>query len=166
MQPKLARRAWFHSQNRVLEARTVVPAVLEQVFDFFSRAQNLERLTPSNLSFKILTPFPIEMKLGATIDYRIRLLGVPFRWRTLITAWEPPFLFADDQARGPYQFWRHEHRFAATEGGTEINDRVEYRVAGGIFEPLVHGLFVGPQLKRIFDHRESTIKHLFSKEGP
>ncbi len=155
-------RVW-RSRTRVLESSVTVPAALEEVFDFFSKAENLERLTPASLRFQILSPLPIDMKVGATIEYRLRLFGVPFRWQSVITAWEPPNLFADDQTRGPYQLWKHEHVFATTESGTVIVDRVQYRVAGGLLEPLVHALFVEPQLKRMFKYRENMVREVFEQ---
>lgn len=155
----------WRSRTRVLETKVTVTVGLEEVFSFFSKAENLERLTPASLHFEIISPQPIEMKVGATIDYRLRLLGVPFRWQSVITAWEPPNLFADDQTLGPYQHWHHEHRFSALKSGTEIMDRVQYRVAGGPIEPLIHALFVGPQLKRVFKYRERIIREIFDKSG-
>jgi ligand-binding SRPBCC domain-containing protein len=93
----------------------------------------------------------------------LRLFGVPFHWRTVITAWQPSILFADDQARGPYQLWHHEHRFNAIDSGTEIVDRVEYRVSGGPIEPIIHTIFVGPQVKKIFDYRRQVILEVFGQ---
>jgi ligand-binding SRPBCC domain-containing protein len=144
--------------NRVLETRTLLPGTLAEVFDFFSRAENLGKITPSTLGFEILTPLPIEMKQGALIDYKIKLYGLPMRWRTEITAWEPPYRFVDTQLKGPYALWVHEHTFSQTPEGVEMIDRVEYRVPAGPFEPIVHQLFVGPSLRHIFGHREKAIR--------
>ncbi len=137
-----------------------VPAPLPQVFTFFSEAQNLEKLTPSWLRFSILSPLPIEMKVGTLIDYRIKLFGVPMRWRTLISAWEPQTRFVDEQLRGPYSVWRHEHRFAERDGGTVVSDRVLYRAP---FAFVAHPLLVRRQLRQIFDYRTEAIRSLFSR---
>jgi ligand-binding SRPBCC domain-containing protein len=146
---------------RTLERSTWVPYPADEVFAFFSEAANLERLTPPSLSFHILTPSPIEMKAGALIDYTIKLGPFPMRWKTLIGAWEPPNRFVDDQLKGPYLRWHHEHTFEARDGGTDIRDRVEYLAPGWILEPLIHALFIAPQLRKIFDFRSEAIQKLF-----
>ena len=146
----------------VQEAVTVIPRPLEEVFDFFSKAENLEKITPPSLSFKILSAGPIEMKKGALIDYRIRLLGIPFFWRTEITEWEPMHRFADKQLKGPYRLWNHEHSFESHPDGTLMRDVVHYGVPGWIFESIVQRLFVGPRVKEIFAFRNESIKALFA----
>jgi hypothetical protein len=128
------------------------------VFPFFSEAKNLEQLTPDWLSFQILSPLPIEMRVGALIDYRIRLYKVPMRWRTLISAWEPPYRFVDEQLRGPYSTWWHEHTFVEKDGGTLLADHVRYQAPLGFFS---HPLMVNRQLQRIFDYRTDVIRRLF-----
>ncbi|MCC6678398.1 MAG: SRPBCC family protein [Phycisphaerales bacterium] len=139
---------------RILESQVWLPVSRAEVFGFFADARNLEDLTPPWLNFRILTPGEIEMKEGARIDYRIRLRGLPLRWRTLITAWEPPLRFVDEQIRGPYRLWRHEHRFMEQDGGTLCTDRVEYRVA---LDALVHARMVRPELERIFAYRRGRM---------
>jgi ligand-binding SRPBCC domain-containing protein len=101
-----------------LQTRIDLAAPLSEVFPFFADAYNLERITPSFLSFKVLTPAPIEMRPGTLIDYRLRVRGAPLRWRSEITAWEPPYRFVDEQRRGPYRAWIHEHRFEERDGRT------------------------------------------------
>ncbi len=144
----------------------MIPAPLPKVFRFFSNAENLEQLTPTSLRFKILSQTPIEMKPGAMIDYRLNLIGVPFRWKTKIEAWEPNRRFVDNQERGPYLLWRHTHSFEAQGDSTLMNDLVEYAVPGWILEPIVHALFVGPQVKRIFAYRTQVISELFGQARP
>lgn len=147
---------------RVLESQVWLPRPRDEVFAFFADAGNLESLTPPWLNFRILTPRPIAMSAGALIDYRIRLRGVPLRWRTLISAWEPCERFVDEQIRGPYRLWRHEHRFIEVDGGTLCTDRVEYRVP---IDRLVHGWMVRPDLDRIFEFRRRYLLARFSA-GP
>ena len=147
----------------VLEKEAFIERPLEEVFNFFSRAENLELLTPTSLRFKILTPSPIQMKPGALIEYRLSLFGLPFRWKTLIQDWEPPLRFVDSQLSGPYLSWVHEHTFQEVMGGTRMCDRVEYQVPGGPLEPLIHRLFVGPQVKQIFEFRTATILRLMGQ---
>ena len=141
-----------------LHRATTVPVSRDEVFDFFSRAENLEELTPPWLSFNIATPTPIKMEVGTLIDYRLKIRGIPMRWRSEISVWEPPYRFVDQQLRGPYRMWHHEHRFAAVEGGTRVEDHVRYAVLGGA---LVAKLFVAPDVERIFDYRQARLVELF-----
>ncbi|MCA9609296.1 MAG: SRPBCC family protein [Myxococcales bacterium] len=133
----------------------------DEVFAFFERAENLERITPAFLRFSIVTPLPIEMREGATIDYRLSLFGVPLRWRTRIDRYEPRDSFVDMQVRGPYRLWRHTHTFEDVEGGTEMRDVVEYEVPFGPLGTLARWLFVSRTLERIFDHRAASIAEIF-----
>ncbi|MCU0308886.1 MAG: SRPBCC family protein [Chloroflexi bacterium] len=141
-----------------LDSTMWLPRRLDEVFAFFADARNLETLTPPWLHFRILTPTPIEMRVGARIDYRLRIRGLPLRWQSEITAWDPPHRFLDEQRRGPYRLWVHEHTFAERDGGTEVRDRVTYAVPGGW---LVERLLVGPDVRRIFAYRQETLARLF-----
>lgn len=131
------------------------------MFDFFSRAENLERLTPGSLQFRILTPLPIEMREGALIDYQLRLYGAPLKWRTLISTWDPPNVFVDTQLKGPYRQWIHTHKFTdAGAGRTVMEDEVRYRLPfgplGRIALPVVRR-----QVEGIFEYREKALAEAF-----
>lgn len=145
--------------DRVFSTSQWVPSPLEETFAFFSNAHNLERLTPPLLRFRILTPPPIEMAVGTRIDYRLRLRGVPIRWQSEITRWDPPRGFVDEQRRGPYRKWIHEHRFRDEGGGTRVEDHVTYAVPGGA---LVDRWVVRPDLDRIFDYRQRVIAEVLA----
>lgn len=147
------RRAWQ------LTAEFWTPRPLVDVFEFFADAHNLQELTPSFLHFQVLTPSPIPMGIGTTIDYRLNMHGFPMRWRSIISAWEPPFRFVDEQVRGPYSFWHHEHTFAEQDGGTRIRDLVDYGVPGGW---LINTLFVQRDLRNIFRHRIKQMQARFA----
>jgi|SoiMethySBSTD1v2_1073268.scaffolds.fasta_scaffold71136_2 ligand-binding SRPBCC domain-containing protein len=152
----------FRSDGAVLEAVLTLSVPLDQVFAFFAAAENLGAITPPEMGFRILTPTPIAMRPGALIDYSLRVWGVPLRWRTLISRWEPPVLFVDEQVRGPYRSWVHTHRFSdAGDGHTLIEDEVRYALpwgpAGRLAAPLV-----SRQLTRIFTYRQRRVRELLS----
>lgn len=142
----------------VLRARLFLPQARESVFPFFADARNLESITPPWLKFRILSPLPIPMCAGARIEYRLHLHGLPLRWQTEITVWEPPHRFVDEQRRGPYRRWVHEHTFIESGGGCEMQDSVRYAVFGGA---LVNALFVKNDVKRIFEYRARTLTNIF-----
>ncbi len=139
-----------------LERTQLVPHDLEETFSFFADAQNLEAITPPWLHFRILEA-PEQLGQGALLRYRLRLFGVPVRWLTEISAWEPPRSFTDRQIRGPYLLWEHTHRFTEADGGTAIYDNVRYRVPGGPFAPR---RFVGRLVNEIFDYRAARLREL------
>jgi ligand-binding SRPBCC domain-containing protein len=136
---------------------------LNEVFSFFSRAENLEHLTPDWLNFKILTPLPIEMKTGTLIDYQIKLYGIPLNWKTEITRWDPPSGFVDSQIKGPYSVWIHEHKFEEQDGKTIMTDIVDYDIPAGFLKSLVNKVFVSKQIQSIFEYRRISIKQYFVK---
>lgn len=142
----------------LMRSECFVPRPLEEVFAFFSDAANLERLTPPWLKFHILTPLPIEMRVGRFIDYRLRIRGVPVRWQSEITVWNPPYDFTDESRRGPYKYWRHNHQFVAEGDGTRVFDEAHYGVPGGA---LVHWLLVGRDVRKIFEYRQRMLKEIF-----
>jgi ligand-binding SRPBCC domain-containing protein len=139
-----------------LEREQVLPLPLATVFAFFADPFNLERITPPFLRFRIVTPGPIPMHAGALIDYRLRLHGVPLRWRTRIEAYDPPHSFVDVQLSGPYRRWVHTHRFAEVPEGTEVRDVVEYELPLGPLGAWVGQGLVRGALERIFDFRRAA----------
>lgn len=142
-----------------------IDLVRDKVFEFFSNAENLERLTPPELKFHIVTPLPINIKKGALIDYELSLYGLPIKWRTEITHWEPPFEFIDTQLSGPYKQWIHRHRFIEPEPGkTQMEDEVRYRLP---LEPLgdIAQFFIERQLKYIFGYRQKVIAELLDENA-
>ncbi len=142
-----------------------LPLPRDRVFAFFADAGNLDAITPPWLHFRIVSSTPIDMKPGALIEYRLRVHGLPISWRSEITVWEPPVRFVDRQLKGPYRQWIHTHEFEEKDGGTLIRDRVEYAVPGWILEPLVHRLFVKPDIDTIFKHRTAAIRAILLPDG-
>ena len=131
----------------------------DELFSFFSDAHNLAEITPPRLHFRVLTPAPIEMKVGTLIDYRLKLRGIPIRWQSEITAWNPPHAFVDEQRRGPYRRWIHSHTFIPVPDGTLVRDEVEYAVFGGL---LIQKFFVAPDLEKVFAYRSQKLKELLA----
>lgn len=146
----------------VLTADMEINRPIEEVFDFFSSAENLEMITPPWLHFNIVTQLPIEMQKGALIDYRLKLHGIPIKWRTEIETWLPPYRFVDQQLHGPYKRWFHEHTFEAIgPNKTLAKDKVHYIPR---FGSLVHKYFVKPDLLKIFRYRQEQLWNYFSKK--
>lgn len=147
-------------RTSTFEATERVNAPLAKVFEFFSDAGNLEVLSPPALRFQILTPLPTVMGRGTVICYRLRIDGLPVRWKTLITRWDPPNGFEDVALRGPYELWRHEHRFTPVgEKAVEIRDAVEYSLGLAPLSDVALG-YVRRDLEKIFAYRQTRIAAL------
>jgi ligand-binding SRPBCC domain-containing protein len=147
-----------------LQREQLLPGTPHEVFPFFADARNLEAITPPLLRFRVLTPEPLEMRVGTHIQYRLRLRGVPVSWHTTIQAWEPPHRFVDVQLRGPYALWHHTHTFAPAPGGdgTVMRDVVRYAIGFGPFGELAHRFLVRRDLAAIFDFRAEAIPRLLA----
>lgn len=147
-----------------LHRKQWLPRRLHEIFEFFERPQNLPLITPPRLDFQILTPEPIAMARGLTIDYRVRVLGIPTHWRSLISEYDPPRSFRDVQVIGPYRLWDHRHRFWRENNGTVIDDFVVYEPPYGLLGALVHRLAIRSRLEAIFDFRRHRIEELLQPE--
>jgi ligand-binding SRPBCC domain-containing protein len=147
---------------RNLRQELWLPGSIEDHFAFFCNAQNLDAITPPWMHFRVMTPASVKIEKGTLLDYRLRIRGVPVRWQSQITLWDPPHRFVDEQRMGPYKRWIHEHSFETQGGGTLMLDRVDFVLPGGILlEPFVYRLLVGPDLEKIFAFRKSKLKQLF-----
>ncbi len=147
-----------------LTTRSTIPLPRAEVFAFFAEAANLQRITPPELGFEILTRQPIAMERGTLLDYRLGLFGIPFHWVTRISHWEPDIAFVDEQLKGPYAQWIHTHHFEDVAGGTLVTDEVRYRLpffpVGEVAYPLVR-----LQLRRIFRYRARRLIQLLGPAG-
>ena len=143
------------SEHR-LECEQLLPGRIQEVIAFFAQARNLERITPPWLVFRVLTPEPIEMRVGTLIDYQLRVHGIPLSWTTRIEQWQPGSGFVDRQIAGPYRLWRHRHTFRAQGDSTVVTDVVDYALPFGVLGELTHRLLVRRDLERIFAYRHAA----------
>jgi len=143
-----------------IERRQIISKPVEQVFSFFADVENLDRITPRWMRFRIRTPAPVAMHAGARIEYTIRWRGLPIRWLTEIEEWLPGKRFVDRQVRGPYRLWHHTHSFKAAGDKTIMEDVVRYALPLGPIGRIAHAVLVRRDLERIFDFRASRIQEL------
>jgi uncharacterized protein YbjT (DUF2867 family)/ligand-binding SRPBCC domain-containing protein len=148
-----------------LSASQFVPRPIEEVFAFFSRPENLGRITPASMGFELLSD-DRRVRDGLEIRYRIRpLLGIPMTWTARLSDVQPPTRFVDLQVRGPYRSWEHTHTFEAVAGGTIVHDDIAYRVSFGPLGELANRLVVRSALAAIFRHRADTIRTVLAGAG-
>ena len=146
-----------------IKKEQIISRNILEVFDFFSKPENLSIITPPKMNFNILTPSPIEMKEGALIDYTVKILKFPIRWRTLITKYDPPSIFVDQQLKGPYSIWHHTHKFKKIDDNeTLIEDIIAYAVPFGFIGRIMHSIYIKRDLNKIFAYRAKKIKEIFN----
>jgi ligand-binding SRPBCC domain-containing protein len=146
----------------IYKATQTIALPRDEVFEFFSKAENLERITPPELGFHIVTPTPVAIEKGTLIDYRLSMRGIPMKWQSEITIWDPPNQFADEQRAGPYKQWIHTHRFTEIDAdNTLMEDEVRYRLP---LEPLgdLAQFFVEWELQNIFGYRKKAVDELLT----
>ena len=137
---------------------------VNDVFNFFSRPENLSLITPARLKFDIITPTPLKMKEGQLVDYSLRIMYIiKLHWRTLITHYEKPYKFVDQQLKGPYTLWHHTHTFEEKDGGTLIRDELKYAIPFGILGRIVHALYVKYDIRSIFKYRQKILDDIFTE---
>ncbi len=146
-----------------MRAEQLVPRPLNEVFDFFSRAENLQQLTPAWMNFRIISVDPEPVQRGTLIKYSLRWRIFPIRWTTEIVEWSPPHRFVDVQLRGPYRLWRHQHSFIAEGNTTRILDEVQYELPFGVAGRIAHALRVRRDVETIFAYRKQAVERLFGK---
>ena len=144
----------------LLERSQRVPLAPADAFAFYTDVDNLERITPPWLRFRILEPRPQALHAGAHLEYSLVLHRFPIGWITEIDVWEPPHRFVDFQLRGPYALWEHTHTFEPVAGGTVLKDRIRYAIPYGPLGWLAHVVFVRRDLRRIFDYRRDAVAEL------
>ena len=147
------------TQAHILPREQSIPLPVHEVFEFFARPENLQTITPAWLDFRILET-PRALRKGSLIRYALRWRGIPLRWTTEITEWDPPHGFVDTQVSGPYALWRHVHRFAPDGSNTRIYDVVSYILPFWALGAVVHRAFVARDLRSIFDYRQRRVQEL------
>ncbi len=152
-------------RHETLRCEDWLPTPLDEVFEFFADAYNLERITPPFLRFAVVGVSDRRVRRGTTIDYKLRLHGVPFRWRTRIDEWQPGVCFVDRQIKGPYRLWHHTHEFEARDGGTIVRDIVRYDLPLGLLGRAVAGGLVRRDVDEIFRYRRDRTRAIFGGVG-
>jgi ligand-binding SRPBCC domain-containing protein len=147
-------------QSFYLQREQWLPNSSDKIFAFFSRPENLQKLTPPWLDFRLVV-VPEQLSSGALIRYCLRWHFLPISWTTEIAEWSPPHRFVDRALSGPYALWNHEHSFESQDGGTTMRDRVRYALPLGFFGTLAHRLWVKRDIERIFDYRAQKMRELF-----
>jgi ligand-binding SRPBCC domain-containing protein len=148
-----------------LKTEQVLPISLQEAWHFFSNPNNLQKITPAHLDFKIISKYNGDvMYPGQVIEYKVKpVLGIPLYWMTEITHVQDSKYFIDEQRFGPYSLWHHQHHFKEVAGGVEMIDIVHYKLPLWILGDIAHALFVKQQVKQIFDYRYKKVEELFSK---
>jgi ligand-binding SRPBCC domain-containing protein len=146
----------------VLAREQYLDLPVEKVFDFFSAAENLERLTPAWLSFRVDGQSTPQIEEGTLINYRLRVHGIPMKWTSRIESWEPNARFVDRQLTGPYALWHHTHEFRPLDGGTLIGDTVRYAIGFGLIGEVARAVQVQKDLDNIFDYRRTAVLEALS----
>ncbi len=134
---------------------------LSGTFEVFENPYNLAKITPPSLNFQVVSKEHVEMRKGAEIDYVIKWLGLPIKWKTVIEEYQPPYLFVDRQEKGPYSLWRHQHTFEETPEGTRVADHVDYVLPLGSLGSIAHAVMVKRQLLEIFEFRQKALGKIF-----
>jgi len=150
----------FRNNQGLIYVHQYVPYSIDKVFPFFAEANNLEKITPAMLNFKIAHQSTDKIQQGTYIDYNLKIHGFPAKWKTLIDEWNPPFQFVDTQVKGPYSLWHHTHQFEKMGSGTLMTDLVRYRLPFGFLGNTVAGAFVQQDVESIFKYRREIMAEI------
>lgn len=149
---------------QVLKQEQFLPVSISAAWDFFSTPENLNMITPEDLTFEVTSPLPEKIYEGLIITYRIRpMLKIPLNWCTEITHVREHAFFVDEQRKGPYNIWHHEHHFKAVEGGVLMTDLLHYDIGKSIFGWIAGKIFVHRKVKEIFAFRYKVLESHFAK---
>lgn len=149
-----------------LEQIQLLPVTLDDAWTFFSSPGNLNLITPEYMNFRIISGGDVRMFQGQLITYKLRLRGIPYRWVTEITEVRDKQMFVDEQKVGPFSYWRHEHWFRSVPGGVEMRDFLQYEVPFGPIGLLANSVFVGREVRGIFNYRQQVLESIFPRRNP
>jgi ligand-binding SRPBCC domain-containing protein len=148
-----------------LKRTQFIKADIQTCWDFFSSPDNLKVITPPYMGFEVKTEVPAKMYEGLMISYIVRpLLGIPMSWITEIKTVKENQFFVDEQRKGPYTIWHHEHHFKEVEGGVEMTDIVSYVIPLGILGKIAHPFIVKKKLEEIFAYRFKKVDEIFNQK--
>ena len=140
----------------------LLPISLEEAWNFFATPKNLNEVTPSELDFKVLSPLPDKMYEGLIIQYRIKpMINIPLNWCTEITHIKEMDYFVDEQRKGPFKMWHHEHHFSVVPEGVLMKDILHYDIGMGIIGSIAGKLFVHKKVRDIFKYRFKALEEYF-----
>ena len=141
-----------------LKVKQFIKLPIEEVFNYFSNPANLQKITPTYLNFRIKNQLPLRMNKGQLFEYQLRVRGIPINWKSLISSYNPPYSFVDEQIKGPYSSWHHTHTFKEENGGTSIFDEVKYSLPLGFIGGIINSIWVKRDLDSIFKYRRKMIE--------
>lgn len=157
----------FHKYSGIytLLASQELKVSVENAWDFFSSPENLQKITPQHMGFRITSPIESKAYAGQIISYKVGILpGIKSNWVTEITQVKEQEFFIDEQRFGPYSMWHHEHWFEVLpNGNTLMKDKISYKIPFGVLGHLAQRIFIKSQLKRIFEYRFQTLEKLFNE---
>jgi len=149
-----------------LYRETVLPITSLEAWDFFSNPSNLAKITPVEMDFRVVTKdLPRHIHNGLVIEYVVKpLAGIPLKWVSQISSVNAPYSFVDEQLKGPYAYWHHEHTFEEKGDSVLMKDRVTYAISLGWLGQLANQLIVRKKLEQIFDYRTEQILTIFKSK--
>jgi ligand-binding SRPBCC domain-containing protein len=146
-----------------LHKTQIIPATIDEIWEFISSPANLKKITPGYMGFDITSPhISPKMYPGMIISYKVSpVLGIKMTWVTEITQVKEKEYFVDEQRVGPYAMWHHEHKIEAVEGGVLMTDIVSYKPPFGFIGSIANALFIKRQLRGIFEFRKKAMEGMF-----
>ena len=155
-----------HSGIYTLKARQVLPINTEKAWEFLSKADNLQKITPENMDFQITSAKENQkMYPGQIITYKVSpFRGFRMNWVTEITHVKEGEYFVDEQRFGPYKFWHHKHFIKKMDSGVEMVDLVSYKIPFGLLGRMIHVLVIKKKLQQIFQHRYIVLEDMFGRK--
>ena len=137
---------------------------IETIWSFVSKPENLEKITPDNMHFSILSKSNLEMEEGMLIAYKISpFLDITTTWITMITNVIKNEKFIDQQVMGPYKFWHHEHKFQVISSNkVKMTDIITYIPPFGFLGDIANEFFLKKKLNNIFDYRNTILNNMFN----